>query len=114
MKDHMKYKDYYGSVHYNNEDEVFYGKVEGIRSLTSYEGTDVKSLKQAFEEAVDDYLETCAEQSTTPEKPFKGSFNVRVGEQLHRKSMEYAWAHNTNLNTITKEALSEYFSSHGA
>jgi len=61
-------------------------------AVISYDGTDVKSLKQAFEEAVEDYIEACAEQSTTLEKLFKGSFNVRVGEQLHRKSIEYAWA----------------------
>jgi len=114
MKDHMKYKEYYGTVHYNDDDEVFYGKIEGIRSLVSYEGSDVKSLKQAFQESVDDYLETCAEQSIIPEKSFKGSFNVRVGDQLHRKAMEYAWAHDTNLNTVTKDALSEYFIAHGA
>jgi predicted HicB family RNase H-like nuclease len=114
MKDHMKYKEYYGSVHYNDEDELFYGKVESIKSLISYEGSDVKSLKKAFQESVDDYLETCAEQDITPEKPFKGTFNVRVGEKLHRKGMEYAWAHNTNLNTITKEALSEYLATHSA
>lgn len=112
MKDHMKYKDYYGSVHYNDEDEVFYGKVEGIKSLISYEGHDVKTLKDAFQESVDDYLQTCAEQNIIAEKPFKGSFNIRVGDHLHRKAMEYAWAHDTTLNTIAKEAFTEYFDAH--
>jgi len=112
MKDHMKYKDYYGSVHYNDEDEVFYGKIEGIKSLVSYEGKDVKTLKKAFKESLEDYIQTCKKQGIEIEKPFKGSFNVRVGNRLHRKAMEYAWANDTNLNTIAKEALSEYFSSH--
>jgi predicted HicB family RNase H-like nuclease len=114
MRDHMQYKGYYGCVHYNDEDEVFYGKVEGIRSLISYEGGDVHSLKEAFKESIDDYLNICKEKSIEPEKPFKGSFNVRVGNRLHRKAMEYAWAHDTNLNTIAKEAFTEYFELHGA
>lgn len=112
MKDHMKYKDYWGSVHYNDEDEVFYGKVCGIKSLISYEGHDVKSLKQSFEESVEDYIQTCKEQEIAPERPFKGSFNVRVGNRLHRKIMEYAISHNSNLNTITKAALEEYIQTH--
>ena len=33
MKNMMTYKDYVGSVHYNDEDRVFYGEVEFIRSL---------------------------------------------------------------------------------
>jgi len=48
MKDLMKYKDYFGTVHYSDEDEVFYGKLAFIRSLVTYEGTDVKSLKEAL------------------------------------------------------------------
>lgn len=52
----MEYKGFFGSAHYCDEDEVFYGKVLDIRSLITYEGTDVKGLKEGFKEAVDDYL----------------------------------------------------------
>ncbi len=52
----MEYKDYFGSVHYNGEDEVFHGKIEFIRSLATFKGTDVEGLRQCFEEAIDNYL----------------------------------------------------------
>ena len=39
----MEYKGYLGSVNYNDEDKIFYGRVEYIRSLISYEGYDVES-----------------------------------------------------------------------
>ena len=73
MQDSMEYKGYFGSVLYNDDDKVFYGKLEVIRALVSYEGADVSSLRVAFEEAVDDYLEFCKETGKQPEKPFKGS-----------------------------------------
>jgi len=41
MKDMMAYKRYFGSVHYSDEDQIFHGKIEFIRSLVSYEGTDL-------------------------------------------------------------------------
>lgn len=63
MKDLMQYKSYYGSVHFNDEDLIFHGKIEFIRALVSYEATNSKSLKKAFEEAVDDYLDTCQNQN---------------------------------------------------
>jgi predicted HicB family RNase H-like nuclease len=69
MKDTMEYNGYFGSVHYNDDDKVFYGKLEFIRALVSYEGTDVVSLRAAFEEAVDDYLEFCKETGKQPENP---------------------------------------------
>lgn len=112
MKDMMRYKDYYGSVHYSDEDRVFYGRVEFIRALVSYEGTDVDSLRRAFEGAVDDYLETCREQGAAPEKPFKGSFNVRVGPALHQRIAVAAALKGVSLNkfianVLEKEAAKE-------
>ena len=105
MKDMMKYKEYYGSVHYSDEDRVFYGKIEFVRALVSYEGTDVKSLRQAFEEAVDDYLDTCKEQSKEPEKPFKGTFNVRIGPELHQRVAVAAAQRGVSLNGYIAEVL---------
>lgn len=63
MTDVMEYRGYVGSVHFSSEDEVFHGKLEGIRDLVTYEGTDVNSLKQSFRDAVDDYFETCQKKT---------------------------------------------------
>ena len=57
------------------DDKILYGQVEYIRSLISFEGEDVASLRASFEEAIDDYLALCEEKGIEPEKPFKGSFN---------------------------------------
>ncbi|WP_293025544.1 MULTISPECIES: type II toxin-antitoxin system HicB family antitoxin [unclassified Moorena] len=104
----MKYKEYLGSVNYNDEDEIFYGKVEYIRSLISYEGQDVKSLRASFYEAVDDYLELCKLKGIEPEKPFKGSFNIRPGTDLHRRAAYAAIERGINLNHLVTEALEQY------
>jgi predicted HicB family RNase H-like nuclease len=108
MKDMMEFKGYYGSVHYSDDDVVFYGKVEYIRSLVTYEGMDITSLRKAFEDAVDDYLSLCKERDTPPEKPFKGTFNVRLSSALHRKAALTAYERHINLNTIVAEALEHY------
>jgi len=108
MKDMMEHKGYYGSVHYNDDDAVFYGKIEYIRSLVTYEGIDVLSLRKAFESAIDDYLSLCKTQHITPEKPFKGTFNVRLSSTLHRKAALTAHERHINLNTIVSEALENY------
>lgn len=72
MKNMMEYQGYFGSVNYSDKDELFYGKVEFIKSLISYEGDNVESLKASFHEAVDDYFAVCQEKGIEPEKPFKG------------------------------------------
>ena len=105
MKDMMKYKDYYGSVRYSDDDRILYGRVEFIRALVSYEGADVDSLHKAFEEAVDDYLQTCREHGQAPEQPFKGSFNVRVGSNLHQRIALEAREKGVTLNKYIVDLL---------
>lgn len=108
MKNMMKYKGYLGSVNYNDNDEIFYGKIEFIRSLISYEGNNVESLRANFQEAVEDYLELCQKRETDPEKPFKGSFNVQIGSDLHRRIAITAEQRGLNLNKLVTEALENY------
>jgi predicted HicB family RNase H-like nuclease len=108
MKDMIEYKGYFGSVHYSGEDEIFHGKIEFIRSLVTFEGTNVEGLHQCFEEAVDDYLELCKKQKIDPEKPFKGSFNVRTGTELHRLAALTAHEKGSNINQVVIEALKNY------
>lgn len=108
MNGFLSYKGYSGSVSYSAEDEVFFGKVEFIRDLVSYEGNSAKEIKQGFEEAVDDYLKMCQEQGKTPDLPFKGSFNVRTGSDLHRKIMLLAKSRGENLNQVVIQAIEAF------
>lgn len=110
MKDMMHYKDYYGSVHFSDEDDVFYGRIEFIRALVSYEGSDVATLRQSFQEAVDDYLQTCTEQGTQPEKPFKGSFNVRISPRLHQRIAASAASKGVTINKYIADILERHVS----
>ena len=107
MKDKMKYKDFIGSVHYSSEDEVFYGKIEGINDLVTFEGETVTQLKDSFKEAVSDYLELCEELGKNVFKSFKGSFNVRINPELHSKAYEKALEEGKTLNQFVKEAIQQ-------
>ena len=108
MIDYLEHRGYIGSVRYSADDEVFHGKLQGIRDLVTYEATDVASLKRSFHEGVDDYLATCAKRGKAPEQPFKGSFNVRVGRDLHRRAAVFASERNKKLNAVVSDALEQY------
>ena len=108
MSNTMEYKGYLGSVEFSETDGVFFGKVLGIRSLLSYEGTTAKELVEDFHGAVDDYLELCAAQGLQPEKAYKGSFTVRVSPELHRQAAIYAQTHHLTLNGVVEIALQTF------
>lgn len=105
MNNTIQYKGYIGSVEFSEEDELFYGKVMGIRSLISYEGKTAKELLTDFHGAVDDYLEMCEAEGRTPEVAYKGSFNIRISPELHKRLVIYTTSHNMSLNRYIEETL---------
>ncbi len=93
MNNIMEYKGYVGSVEFSESDELFFGKVQGIRSLISYEGSTASELVSDFHGAVDDYLALCEEEKIKPEIAYKGSLNVRFKDRnTHRKAL-YTLSH---------------------
>ena len=106
MIDSLTYKDYAATIHYSSEDDVFFGQIIGINDLLTFEGSSVKELKTAFKETIDDYLETCKSVGKTPDKAYKGVFNVRIPANLHRKAVFFASKYNVSLNDFVKTALS--------
>lgn len=108
----LKYRGYYGSIEASTEDNCLFGKLQFIRALVSYEGETVAELEAAFREAVDDYLATCDQLGDPPETPCKGSFNVRVGHELHLVAAVTASQRGISLNDLTRQALSDYLQQH--
>ncbi len=106
MDDFLNYKGYIGTVNFSANDNIFHGKIYGINDLITFEGSSVEELKNAFREAVDDYLKTCKELGKIPDKTFKGSFNVRISTDLHKKAAFIATKKKISLNDFVKKAIS--------
>ncbi len=105
----MQYKNYYGSVNIDTENNLLYGKVEFIRAVITFEAKDAGGLVKAFHEAVNDYLAFCHQKKIEPEQPFKGSLNVRIGEARHRKAWLAAKSADKSINDYICQALDESF-----
>jgi predicted HicB family RNase H-like nuclease len=112
MRTMLQHRGYYGSIEASPEDNCLFGKLQFIRALVNYEGDTVAELSQAFREAVDDYLNTCGSLGQEAEIPCKGSFNVRVGHDLHLAASVAATRQSISLNDLTRKALSEYLEHH--
>ncbi len=104
---HLEYKGYTGSIEYSKEDNLLYGKVLGINGLISYEGKTGKELENDFKEAIETYLTDCKNEGTAPEKPFKGSFNIRISAELHQKAALLAMKDKMSLNNFVAESIRE-------
>lgn len=102
---YLDYKGYTGTIEYSPDDNLLFGKILGIRSLISYEGKSGNDLEMDFKETIDEYLKDCESRNKTPEKAFKGSFNVRIPTDLHRKVTISALEENISLNRYVSDAI---------
>lgn len=108
MKNMMEYKGYYAHIEYSDEDNCFFGTIAGITDVVSFEGNSTEELKEAFIKAVEDYLELCKRQGKEPQKVYKGSFNVRINPELHKRAVLTATADGISLNQLVEKAVENY------
>ncbi|WP_270297426.1 type II toxin-antitoxin system HicB family antitoxin [Eggerthella sinensis] len=105
MGNALQYQGYTALVHYDAEGGYLFGNVSGIRDCVHFEADCATEVVSSFYAAVDEYLAFCAEKGKDPEKPFKGTFNVRVGAELHKRAALKAAEKHESLNQFVIEAI---------
>jgi len=101
----LEYKNQIGSVDTSIEDMCLHGELLFIEDTITYEATTVAKLKTEFEAAVDDYLANCERLGRDPQRPYKGSFNVRIGAELHKQLAIQAKRKGKSINEYVKKAI---------
>ena len=107
-KNILVYKGYHTKVEFDSEALILRGKIEGINDLVDFECDNIKDVEKEFHEAVDDYLEFCKEVGKTPDKEYKGTFNVRISPELHKKLATVAMKNGDTLNASVEKAIQQY------
>lgn len=101
----MTWKGYAARIEYDDEDALFTGQVAGIRDRVGFHADTVVGLREAFCEAVDDYLDTCARIGKKPQKTYSGQVMFRVSPEVHRKAALAAELSGKSLNQWAEEVL---------
>lgn len=101
----LAHKGFTGSFEVSLEDGCLMGRVLFIDDIITYEGETVPELTANFEAAVDRYLAHCTRTGKAANKPYSGTFNVRVGPELHREAAIAANDASINLNEFVAGAI---------
>ncbi len=109
----MNYTGYTARIEFDDRDNIFVGRVLGLRSIISFHGRTVTELRSQFKVAVEDYLTDCRSQGVTPEKPASGKLLLRVPPEVHSKALIAAQARGKSLNQWATEALQKAVAADG-
>jgi predicted HicB family RNase H-like nuclease len=105
MANTIEYNGYIGSIEYSSEDKCFFGKLEMIDDLVTFEATSADELEENFHAVVDEYIQTCKDLNREPQKTYKGVFNVRIDPELHKKIYKEALKAGISLNAYIQNTL---------
>ena len=108
----LEYKGYHTEVYYCAEEGVLRGVIEGINDYVDFQTDNIADVEKEFHCAVDDYLVFCEEVGKDPEKEFKGTFNIRIKPELHKKLAIRAMEDGDSLNRAVEKAVTVYLSDH--
>jgi len=103
----MTYKGYAAQIEYSDEDRCFVGHIAGIQDVVGFHGESVAELRAAFEEAVDDYLETCAKLNRPPQKPYSGKLMLRIPPDIHAAVAMAAEVSGKSINQWATDKLAD-------
>ena len=104
----LKYKGYLGTIEFDIEDGCLMGQVLHINDLVTYEAETILELKKEFENSVNDYLELCLELGRKAQKPYKGTFNIRITPEKHKQIALKATREECSINEVVNNAI-DYF-----
>lgn len=107
----LEYKGYHTRIEFDSISKVLHGKIEGITDLVTFESESVSEIENEFHKAVDDYLIFCENIGQEPNKEYKGSFNIRITPELHRKLVEVSFFNDESLNSSVEKAIDLYVQS---
>jgi predicted HicB family RNase H-like nuclease len=103
----MTTNGYTARVDFDERDNIFVGRVLGVRDIISFHGETVDQLRGEFESAVQDYLADCEERGISPDRPTSGKLLLRMPPEVHGKALVAAQAAGKSLNQWATEVLQE-------
>ncbi|MDL2260390.1 type II toxin-antitoxin system HicB family antitoxin [Deltaproteobacteria bacterium OttesenSCG-928-K17] len=109
----MTYKGYAAAIVYSSEDDSLIGHLVGIRDVITFHGDSVDEIRQAFEKAVDFYLDNCSKSGREPQKPFSGRLSLRLPPELHANLAIQAETQGKSLNSLVVDTLAQASESQG-
>ena len=103
----MTYKGYLAKISFDDRDNIFWGKVVGIKDSITFEGESVSELIEDFHNAIDHYLADCKQQGCTPAKPYSGKLTLRISPAIHAEIAAAAAHTGKSLNKWVADTLGQ-------
>jgi predicted HicB family RNase H-like nuclease len=94
----MNYRGYTARIEFDERDNIFVGRVLGIKAIINFHGETVTELRSDFEAAINHLIVDCELRGITPENPASGKLMLRIPPEIHSAAVIAAQSAGMSLN----------------
>src|SRR2546423_6455209 len=105
MNNTLEHKGFRSRIEYSADDNLFVGRLIGIKDIVTFHGETVEELRSEMKETVDFHIEVCEKMGRKAKKQYSGKVMLRLPDQLHAKIAEAAAAAGKSINEWGKDVL---------
>lgn len=101
----MTHDGYVVTIELDEAAGLFHGEVANTRDVLTFQGRTFDELRTAFADTIADYIDWCRERGKAPERPFSGTFTLRLSPELHRRIAAAAARSGKSVNAYVADTL---------
>ena len=96
----MNYKGYTGEATLDVESGIYFGMVDGIHDVITFQGSTVSEAAAAFRNSINVYLAMCQRRGEAPDEPPTEVVKLRLQPSLLRRANQAAADSGKTLNGL--------------
>ena len=112
MKNTLSYKGFTARIEFDADDNIFFGRVLGLKDIIGFHGETVVDLTTDFHNAIDHYLDVCRQRGEKPQKAYSGKLTLRIPSDMHAEIAAAAAQTGKSLNKWVAEKLEQVIHTH--
>jgi predicted HicB family RNase H-like nuclease len=105
MNSTLIYKGFTAKVEFSSDDNLFVGRLIGVKDIVTFHGETVAELKTSMKETVDFFIEVCEKTGKKAKKNYSGKVMFRLPGALHARIAEMAESTGKSINEWGKEVF---------
>lgn len=112
MKNTLTYKGFTARIEFDSDDNIFFGRVLGLKDIIGFHGETVLELTADFHNAINHYLEVCRQRGEKPQKAYSGKLTLRIPPEIHADIAVAAAHDGKSLNKWVADKLEQVIHTH--
>lgn len=105
MNNTLEYKGFRSKIEYSADDNLFVGRLIGIKDIVTFHGETVAELRKEMEGTVDFYIDVCEKSGKQLKKEYSGKVMLRLPNKLHEQIAEAAASAGKSINEWGRDVL---------